>query len=68
MGKKYYSIILTLVLFLFGTKAMAHDIAVANADGVTIYYNYINEGKELEVASGGSRYRGSVVIPEEVTY
>lgn len=51
-----------------------YDIAVDNADGVTIYYNFINEGTELEVT--GKRkdnviwmvYTGSVNIPEEVTY
>ena len=53
----------------------AHDIEVKNADGVTIYYNYINEGTELEVTYQGSssgsysdEYQGNVVIPEEVTY
>jgi hypothetical protein len=30
-------------------KAMAYDIAVANDDKVTIYYNYINDTRELEV-------------------
>ena len=38
----------------------------ANADGVPIYYNYINDGTELEVTRKG-KYRGVVVIPEEVT-
>lgn len=27
-----------------------YDVEVVNSDGVTIYYNYINNGKELEVA------------------
>ena len=55
--------------------ASAHDIEVKNADGVTIYYNYINNGTELEVTFRGSsydsysgEYQGNVVIPEEVTY
>ena len=52
---------------------MAHDIKVANADGVTIYYNYINNKTELEVTYAGSFdnsavYTGSIVIPESVTY
>ena len=51
----------------------AHDIEVKNADDVTIYYNYINEGTELEVTFCGSsysfnKYKGNVVIPEEVNY
>ena len=62
-------ILLTLLMSMVGAKAYAQDIAVENADGVTIYYNYINDGKELEVASNSyNSYSGSVVIPEEVTY
>ena len=53
---------------MVGTNAWAYDIAVENADGVTIYYNYINDGKELEVTRWGECYSGTVVIPEEVTY
>ena len=63
------AILLTMLLCMFGAKASAYDIAVDNAEGVTIYYNYINDGTELEVTSGtsGNSYSGSVVIPEEVT-
>ena len=58
-----------LVMMLLPLAASAHDIEVKNADGVTIYYNYINEGSELEVTSGNSSiYQDEVVIPEEVTY
>jgi hypothetical protein len=59
---------------MVGTKAFAYDIAVENADGVTIYYNYIKDGTELEVVnrtngiSSSDSYSGSVVIPKEVTY
>ena len=59
---------------MIGTKTFAHDIAVANADGKTIYYNYINDGLELEVTFQGSsysaynEYREDISIPEEVTY
>ena len=55
--------------------ANAHDIEVQNADGVTIYYNYINNGTELQVTFRGwafdaysCEYQGNVAIPEEVTY
>lgn len=55
--------------------ASAHDIEVQNDDGVTIYYNYISDGTELEVTFRGTsydsysnEYTGNVVIPEEVTY
>ena len=68
--------VLFLISILFGVvkgQAMVHDIAVKNADSVTIYYNYINDGKELEVTFHGNSHRdytneytGNVVIPEEV--
>ena len=67
--------LLLLVMILLPMVASAHDIEVQNADGVTIYYNYINDGKELEVTFRGSNYdsyineyQGNVAIPEEVTY
>ena len=59
------------VMILLPMVASAHDIEVKNADGVTIYYNYINNGTELEVTRRGSShnsYTGNVVIPNEVTY
>lgn len=65
-----------MLMSLVGAKAFAYDIAVENSEGVTIYYNYINDGKELEVTYRGNLdnpielglYKGVVVIPEEVTY
>jgi hypothetical protein len=59
-------ILLAMLMSMMGINAFAHDIEVKNADGVTIYYNYINDGKELEVAQ--ANYSGNIVIPEEVTY
>ena len=41
--------IFVLVALFWSNYLFAYDIAVENADGVTIYYNYINDGKELEV-------------------
>ena len=61
-------ILFTILISMMGTNAFAHDFAVENVDGVTIYYTYINDGKELEVSSNYGRYKGNVVIPEEVTY
>ena len=59
---------------MVGINTSAHDIAVENADGKTIYYNFINNTK-LEVTYRGSsyssysnEYSGNVVIPESVTY
>ena len=67
--------LLLFAMILLPLVASAHAIEVQNADGKTIYYNYINDGKELEVTfrdtSYGSyynEYTGNVVIPEEVTY
>ena len=62
-------IILTMLLCFVGTKTYAYDIAVENTDGVTIYYNYINDGTELEVKYGYyGKYSGVVNIPSQVTY
>ena len=67
--------LLLLAMILLPLVASAHDIEVKNADGVTIYYNYINDGTELAITFRGSHfsdysneYQGNVVIPEEVTY
>ena len=59
--------LLLLMAMFLSLVASAYDIAVKNDDGITIYYNYINNGTELAVTYN-SRYSGSIVIPEEVTY
>lgn len=63
-------IITSFLLLAFPLLASAYDIAVTNADGVTIYYNYYNNGTELEVTkeSFNYRYSGDVNTPKEVTY
>lgn len=75
--KKQISILflLTLLMSMVCTKSVAHDIAVANSEGKTIYYVWINNNTELAVSYRGSsyssysnEYSGSVVIPESVTY
>ena len=73
MRKLNFAFLLAMFTFMGGGKSLAHDIEVANADGVTIYYNYINNQTELEVTYQGSSsanadYAGKVVIPESVTY
>lgn len=72
--------LLTILISMVGAKAYAgyaYDIAVQNADGVTIYYKYINDATELEVTFEGrydntneifNDYKGNIVIPDEVTY
>ena len=61
-------ILLAMLMSMMGINTFAYDIQVKNADGRTICYNYINDGKELEVASSYIKYGGNIVIPEEVTY
>ena len=74
MNNKIKTILFTLFILMTGTKAYAYyyDIIVKNADGINIFYKYINDGKELEVTFDGdaahSNYRGNIVIPEEITY
>ena len=74
---RFWSILLlTLFLSMTGTKAFAHDIAVANDDGVTIYYVWTDDNKtELAVSYRGSSYNsysneytGNVIIPESVIF
>ena len=57
---------LSTLLLALPLLASAYDIAVKNADDVTIFYNYYNNGTELEVA--GAQEVAVVNIPEEVTY
>lgn len=70
--KETTKLLLTLLISLVGVNTFAYDIAVENDDGVTIYYNYINDGKELEVTKGKwtyeGLYSGNIDIPEDVTY
>ena len=71
MKSNNFLFLFSILLSMVGNRALAADIKVKNADGVIIYYNYINDGKELEVTGTDrsySSYSGSVVIPEEVTY
>ena len=71
MKKLNFTFLFTMLMSMVGLIASAHDIEVKNADGVTIYYNYINNNTELAVTYRGtnsSSYSGNVVIPESVTY
>ena len=75
MKQLQLSILLTLLMSMVGAKASAHDIEVVNADGVTIYYNWINNNTELAVSFRGdfyvsysNEYSGNITIPESVTY
>lgn len=76
MNRKTFSLMLTLLLSFVGNNAFAYDFMAENSDGVAIYYNYIKDGKELEVTAKTAHkydeyyddYSGNVIIPEEVTY
>ena len=60
-----------ILLMLLPILANAYDIEVVNTDGKKIYYNWINDGKELEVTHNQinwNSYSGDVVIPETVLY
>lgn len=66
--------LLTMLMNMVGAKALAHDIAITNSDGITIYYNYFSDN-EVEVSFKGSyyssypdEYSGIVSIPESVSY
>ena len=73
--KRFILVVMALMMSFVTGEAYAHDIAVKNEDGIIIYYNLINEGRELEVTYQSyddhvyhSYYSDSVVIPEEVTF
>lgn len=63
-------ITLAILMSMAGIKAYGYDFSQENADGITIYYQYINDGKELEVTKDrmSGQYSGVVNIPETVTY
>lgn len=64
---------LFLLMFAVSIAVSAYDIAVENEDGVTIFYNKINDSK-LEVTGLDSwvnnhyHYFGKISIPSQVTY
>lgn len=72
---KYYTILLAVLMSMTGAKVFANDIEAKNANGVTIYYEWINNNTELAVSFRGysysidhDEYSGYVVIPESVEY
>ena len=71
----YRSFFVTMFALLISATAFAHDIEAVNADGVTIYYKWINNQTELAVSYRGdnftsfmNEYSGNVIIPEIVDY
>ena len=49
MKHLFNCLLLVTLMSLMSSKTLAYDIAVENDEGVTIYYNYINDKSELEV-------------------
>ena len=69
MKKLNITFLLSMLMSMVGLNTSAHDIEVKNADGVTIYYNYINNNTELVVTSCSyNKYAGSIIIPASVIY
>ena len=67
--KKIFFII-ALLLSINPILIKAYDFYAENPDGIALYYNYTNDGKELEVTNMGSfgNYSGVINIPGSVTY
>lgn len=72
-----FTFLLIVLMSTISSKVHAYDIVVNNDDGVKIYYNYSDDGKELTVTyltdnnhynDNRNAYTGTIVIPEEVTY
>ena len=65
--KNYFFIVLVSMI---GLNVYAYDIKVQNADGKSIFYSWINNKKELAVASPNYHqpYSGDINIPEFVEY
>ena len=61
-----------LLLLMASTLSWAYDFEAENADGVTIYYNLINDGTEAEVTYSTNVWTASyfdeVNIPETTIY
>ena len=47
MKQTVLPILYIMLMSMVGVKTYAYDIAVENADGKTIYYNFINNDNEL---------------------
>ena len=70
MKQTIISIMLTMLISMVGANAFAYDIAVKDDNGVTIYYNWINNKTELSFTSSGysKKYGGNISIPKYVRY
>jgi hypothetical protein len=61
-------ILLVIILTSSLSKAYAYDYAIANSDGITIFYNIISDSEHtLSVVRGETLYSGALVLPTKVT-
>ena len=70
MKKQITTILVVVFMGMVCVKTHAADIRVEIGYDKSIYFNIINDDKELEVTYYilGQTYYGNVDIPEEVTY
>ena len=73
MKKQLLILVMTLLPMVASINVSAHDIAVQNAQGKTIYYVWTNNNTELAVSywdgsEYSNEYSGEVIIPESVEY
>ena len=76
MKQKLLQCLMLIAALSTGISANAYDFEAQNSDGVTIYYNIISSySKTCKVTYAGdsyssysNEYKGSIVIPETVTY
>lgn len=75
MKQQKIKLLLAMLMSMLGVDSFAHDIAVKNAEGQTIYYVWTNNKTELAVSYKGSsyssytnEYSGVIVIPQSVSY
>ena len=69
-------ILFTILISIMGANVFAYDFSINNTDGTIFYYNYYNNGKELEFAGFTTENFDPIIgytitsleIPEEVTY
>lgn len=68
MATRQMVILFFILLEFIGIKAYAYDFSI-QVDDYFLFFNYCNEGRDLEVShNGANSYKGVIVIPEEVTY
>ncbi len=68
MKKIGFKLLLLALMNILSSNASTYDIAVQNDDGVIIYYYWMYRNQSVGVCKGEGNYKGSIVIPECITY